>query len=112
MTAKLRLFSFAAKDLSPRFFSRCRGMRLLPMRQRLTRAIVREVGPLQRRTHWQWREIGGLRPNATMEQQDYSKWNTDDLIKRVTSLEQQLKEQTTEWANAELLWLTRVKLIV
>jgi len=47
-----------------------------------------------------------------MEQQDYSKWNTDDLIKRVTSLEQQLKEQTTEWANAELLWLTRVKLIV
>ena len=42
--------------------------------------------------YWQWKEIGGSSMEKTP---DYSQWSTDKLIDRVTSLEQQLKEQTT-----------------
>ena len=45
----------------------------------------------------QWEEIGGV--GSSMEKTpDYSQWSTEKLIDRVTSLEQQLKEQTIRWA--------------
>lgn len=44
------------------------------------------------RSIWHWKDIGGLQ-NMT-EPADYSKWSSEQLIDRVTFLEQQLKEQT------------------
>lgn len=42
--------------------------------------------------------ITGIRSVSTMEQQsDYSKWSIDDLINRVTSIEQQLQIQTLRY---------------
>lgn len=42
--------------------------------------------------------IPGLRSDYTMEQHpDYSKWSTNDLISRVTTLEQQLQTQTLRY---------------
>lgn len=40
------------------------------------------------------------------QQPDYSIWSTDELIKRVTSLEQQLKEQTVKWAPSRVVRTT------
>ena len=48
-----------------------------------------------------------IKPSATMDQPlceespDLSTWGADQLIARVKSLEQQLKEQTTKCANLE-----------
>ena len=42
---------------------------------------------------WQWRGIGGLTSNME-DTPDYSHWSAKELIDRVTTLEQQLKEQT------------------
>lgn len=44
------------------------------------------------RSIWHWKDIGGLQNMA--EPADYSKWSSEQLIDRVTVLEQQLKEQT------------------
>lgn len=55
------------------------------------------------RAHDSWlrsRTPGGLRSVASMEQPDYSSWSTEELVKRVTLLEQQLQDQTTKWVSS------------
>ena len=66
--------------------------------------------PLAKLSHWRWTEIRGF---SEMEPQpDYSKWNTNELIDRVTYLEQQLKEQTAKYVFAKTLLHWVVMLIV
>ena len=55
---------------------------------------------------WQYTETLQLKPSATMGQDshekplDLSTWTADQLIARVTFLEQRLKEQTAKFVSA------------
>ena len=69
----------------------------LPLSRRyVAKAVTFRRSLVQSSAYWQWTEIRGLR-SASMDQQvDYSKWNPEDLIARVTALEHQLEEQTAK----------------
>lgn len=57
---------------------------------------------------WQYTKTLQLKPSATMGEDSYEKpsdlstWTTDQLIARVTSLEQRLKEQTAKCVSLDV----------
>ena len=70
-------------------------MRLLSTKKIVARATLQKLWHLRHPLFWYCKEIGGLRAASTMQRrQDYSQWSTEELISRVTLLEQQLRDQT------------------